>query len=47
MDESFSYEALSREDILANWLENTTAQFVFDDQHTSKSMEQADSMLEV
>ena len=41
IDEASTYGVLSREDILANWLEHTTAQFVIDDPP------RADSMLEV
>ena len=47
IDESSAYGSLSREDILANWLEHTTAQFVFDDQYSTQHADQADSMFEV
>jgi len=47
MDETSAHGTLSRDDILANWLEHTTAQLVFDDQYNSRPMDRADSMLEV
>jgi len=44
---SSAYGALSREDVLDKWLENTTVQFVIDDEYCTQSAEQADSVLEV
>jgi len=47
IDEPSTYGVLSRDDILSDWLEHTTAQLVIDDLYCTQSMDQADSMLEV
>ena len=48
IEKSPAYGALSREDILDKWLENTTVQFIIEDEYITRSTaNQEDSVLEV